>query len=105
MKAKDLAYLKERLASFAPVSAGVMVGANQKQGAVVFELLEMPQPPDQKKPFTNALTMVTTQYEGFGFQDCLVEFISQVNQSLPSGLEVLAVVINGQTEPLALSFE
>lgn len=60
MKAKDLAYLKERLASFAPVSAGVMVGTSQKQGAVVFEILEMPPPPDQRKPFTNASTMVTT---------------------------------------------
>ena len=105
MKAKDLAYLKQRLSSFAPVSAGVMVGAEEKQSTFVYELLEMPRPPDQKKLFSDASTMISTQYEGFGFQDCLVEFVSQINQSLPTGLKVLAVIINGQTEPLSLSFE
>jgi hypothetical protein len=46
---------------FAPISIGVLIGSNEKnRGALVNDILEIPLPPDQKKPFTDVQSMINT---------------------------------------------
>lgn len=76
MKAKDLAYLTNKFSTFAPVSIGVLIGSNETdKGSLIYDILEVPLPPDQKKPFTDVQSMISTRYDKFDYKDFLVEFI------------------------------
>ena len=59
-------------------------------------------PPDQKKPFTDVNSMMNTKYDGFDYRDYLAEFLGQVDQSLPTGLEFLALFIKGKMDPIEM---
>lgn len=59
------------------------------------ELVGVPAPDEQKKPFSDVSQMLRASYPEFDYLDWLDEIKIDVAKMLPTGISVLALVIKG----------